>query len=196
LSLFTGSNLPTLALVEANDDEPGHGLTSGITRSFTAGQTYQIAVDGFSSSTGPIRLSITPGTTGSPYAAGNLTETANNTLKQEANKDPLTGNIGGDTLMLPFAESSVSPSPDTGFALTKQIDLVTEGGASLNAPSLFSPVSTLVKDQSPVLMEPNGALAGNAALKINSDAFGLAQTSPFADDPYLFGLSQAKPLGI
>jgi len=193
LSLFTGSNLPTLALVEANDDEPGHGLTSRITRSFTAGTTYQIAVDGWSSTRGPIRLSVTPGTTGSAYAAAEITETAN---KGDGVKDPLTGTVA-DTLSLPFAESSVFPSvPVTDLTMGQEKDLLLDGGAAFDAPSLFSPVSTLVKDQSLVLMEPNGALAGNPALKINNDAFGLAQTSPLAEDPYLFGLSQAKPLGI
>ena len=219
LSLFTGSTLPTLALVAADDDEPGY-LTSRITGSFTAGTTYQIAVDGYSSKIGPIRLSITPGTTGSSYAAGNLTETANaadkdkdladpsagnaanNTLKKESNQDPLTGNMGGDTLMLPFTESSVSPSvPVTNFASSEKIDLLTEGGAALKASSLFSPaaisdVPTFVKDVSPMFTEANGALAGKQALGINSDAFGMAQTSPIADDRYLFGLSQAKQFGI
>jgi hypothetical protein len=104
--------------------------------------------------------------------------------------------------MLPFAESSVSPRPPvTDLATSEKFDLLTQGGAAINAPSLFSPaansaVPTLEKDLSPVFTEPNGALAGNPPLGINSAPFGVANTSPFAD-PYLVDIYQAKqPLGI
>ena len=215
LSVFTGSDLPNLTLVAANDDGGGN-LTSLITQSVTAGTTYKIAVDGYSSATGQINLNIAPTPPGG--GAANLTETANaadskkdlvdpsagnaanNTLKGEADKDPLTGGPAGDTLMLPFAQSSVSPSDEvTDFVPRQKIDFVTEGGAAMNAPSLFSPaanstVPTLVKDLSPVT-EPNGALAGNQPLGINSDPFAVAKTSAFAD-PYLVGMYDAKPFGI
>jgi len=133
--------------------------------------------------------------------ADNLTETADNTVNGDAGEDPLTGGMGEDSLMLPFAESSVSPgSPVTDFA-SEKIDLLTEGGAMINAPSLFSPaansaVPTLEKDLSPVFTEANGTLAGNPPLGINSAPFGVANTSPFAD-PNLVGIYDAKqPLGI
>ena len=199
LSLFTGSNLPSLALLAADDDGGGN-WTSRITRSVTAGTTYQIAVDGYSSAKGPINLNIAPTPPGSA-GADNLTETANNKLKGEPGKDPLTGATGADTLILPFPQSSVSASvPVTEFADSEKIDLLTEGGAALDAPSLFSPaadrpVPTLVKDLSPVFTEANGALVGNQPLAINSEPFGVAKTSLLAD-PYLVGISQPKSLGF
>jgi hypothetical protein len=199
LSLFTGTNLSSLTLVAANDDGGGN-LTSLITQNVTAGTTYQIAVDGYSSATGPINLNIAPTRPGSADA-GNLTETANNTVKAEVGEDPLTGGMGAQPLTLPFAESSVSGmGPVTDLDGNQKMDLLTEGGAALNAPSLLSPaansaVPILVKDVSPVFTEANGALVGNQPVAINSDPFAVAQTSPFAD-PYLFGLYDAKPLGI
>jgi hypothetical protein len=93
------------------------------------------------------------------------------------------------------------PAPVTDFAASEKTDdLLTEGGAAINAPSLFSPaansaVPTLVKEVSPVFTDANGALAGTQPLGINSAPFGVAKTSPFAD-PYLVGVYEAKPLGI
>jgi subtilisin family serine protease len=199
LSLFTGTNLPSLALVAA-DNDGGLYNTSRITQSVTAGTIYQIAVDGWSNSTGPINLNIAP-TPPASAGAGKLTETANNTVKGKPEKDPLTGDDGADTLMLPFAESSVS-AWDSGTDLTigKKRDLVTEGGTALDAPSVFSPddnspVPILVKDLSPVLTEPKGALAGNPPLAINNDPLGVAKTSLFPDRD-LVGNYPAKPLGF
>jgi hypothetical protein len=104
--------------------------------------------------------------------------------------------------MLPFAESSVSASPDTDIAnIEKTDDLLIEGGAMINAPSLFSPavnsaVPTLVKEVDPMFTDANGALAGNPPLGINSAPFGVVNTSPFVD-PYLVGVYEAKQsLGI
>jgi hypothetical protein len=203
LSLFTGTNLPSLTRVAADDDGGGN-LTSRITRIVTAGTTYQIAVDGYSSATGPINLNIAR-TLRFPFpfaGADNLTETADNTLNGEADEDILTGGTDADTLMLPFAESSVSASvPGSDFAASEKIDPLTQGGVALNAPSLFSPaadsaVPTLVKDLSPVFTEANGAsLVGTQPLAVNSEPFGVAKTSPFAD-PYLGGIYEPKQLGI
>jgi hypothetical protein len=199
LSVFTGDDLPNLTLVGANDDGGGY-FTSLVSLEATAGTTYQIAVDGWASHTGPINLNIAPTPSGSA-GAGNLTETANNTLKGEAGKDPLTGATGADTLTLPFPQSSVPARvPVTDFASEKIDDLLTEGGAALNAPSLFSPatnnaVPTLVKDVNPLFTDANGALAGNPPLGINSAPFGVANTSPFPN-PYLVGVYEPKPSGI
>jgi hypothetical protein len=197
LSLFTGTNLPSLALVAQNDDR-GEDLTSRITQSVTAGTTYQIAGDGWSNSTGPINLNIAPTPPGS--AGAGKTETANNTVKGKPYKDSLTGDTGADTLILPFAESSVSVSdPVTNFAGTEKKDLPIEGGVALNAPSLFSPddnspVPTLVKDVNPVWTEPNGALAGNPPLEINSDPLRVAKAGWMTD--IYRGISGPKSLGI
>ncbi len=217
LSLFTGVvDVSSLALV-AVDDDGGPGVTSLITQSVTAGTTYQIAVDGWSSYTGQIALNIGPGL-GPTVGAGNLPGTANadsikglpdssagnaanNTLKGGAAGDPLTGSPGADTLMLPFAESSVSASdPVTNFAGSEKKDFMTQGGAAMNPPNLFSPAAnstfpTLENGVSPVFTQANGGLAGNQALGINSEPFGVAKTSLFPE-PYLVGNYPAKPLGI
>ena len=199
LSLFTDTNLPSLALVAQNDDG-GPDNTSRITQSVTAGTTYQIAVDGWSNSTGPINLNIAPTPPGSA-GAGKLTETPNNTLKEKPDKDSLTGETGADTSILSFAQSSVSASvPGTDLAIGKKRDSLTEGGATLDAPSVFSPaadspVPIFVKDLSPVFTEPKGALAGNQALEIKGNPFGVAKTSLF-DDRHLLAISGPKSLGI
>jgi subtilisin family serine protease len=190
LSVFTGDELPNLTLVGANDDGGGY-FTSLVSLEATAGTTYQIAVDGWASHTGPINLNIAPTPRGSA-GAGNLTETANNTLKGEVGKDPLTGATGADTT-LPFPQSYVPPRvPVADFASEKIDDLLTEGGATMNAPSIFSPavnsaVPILEKDLSPVFTEANGALAGTPPLGINSAPLGVANTSPFLDR-YLVGV--------
>jgi hypothetical protein len=216
LYVYTGSALNNLTQI-ASDDDAGEGLTSLINLNATAGTTYQIAVDGYQNNTGQIQLNIAPSLP-RPAGAGNLTGTANadtingvpdsiagkpanNTVKGETAEDPLTGGPAADTLMLPFAESSVSPSvPGTDFAGSKKTDLLIDGGAMMNAPSLFSPddnsaVPTLVKDVNPVFTEANGALVGTQPLGMNGDPFDVAKTSLFPD-PYLVGNYPAKPLGI
>ena len=197
LSLFTGYDVSSLALV-AVDDDGGGNFASRISLNAIAGETYQIAVDGYSIATGPINLNIAPTPPGSA-GADKLTETANNKPKGEPGEDLLTGGTAAGT-MLPFAQSSVSASPDTDLTIDKKRDPLTEGGAALDAPSLFSPaadspVPTLVKDLSPVLTEANGALVGTQPLAVNSEPFGVAKTSPFAD-PYLVGVYEARPLGF
>jgi len=204
LSVYSGSALNSLSLIDFNDDViPGSDLTSRVSLNATAGTTYQIAVDGWQSNTGQINLNIAPTPAGSA-GAGNLTGTANaatinglpdpsagnaanNTLKGEAGADILTGGTGGDTLILPFAEPSVSTSdPVTNFAGSEKIDLVTHGGGAINAPNLFSPAASAaptLEKVSPVFNEANGALGGNQALGINSA-------------PYLVGISEPKPLSF
>jgi hypothetical protein len=197
------SDLNTLtAAVAANPTKGSIALNQDGSFAYTPNAGFSgIAVDGWSNRTGPINLNIAPT---SPGSAGTdkLTETANNTLKGEPGEDLLTGGTGAGTLILPFAESSVSASvPGTDLAIDKKRDPLTEGGAAFDAPSLFSPatdspVPTLVKNLSPVFTEANGALVGNPPLGINSAPFDVANTSPFLD-PYLVGVSEAKQsLGI
>jgi hypothetical protein len=210
LSVFTGSAVNNLSLISF-DDDAGEGLTSLINLNATAGTTYQIAVDGYQSSTGSIQLNIAP-TPSESAGAGNLTEIANadtinglpytipdnaaqNTLKEGAGKDPLTGGPGAGTLILPFAGSSVSAiDPLINFAGSEKIGLPTQGGAAMNAPSLFSPavnstVPTLEKGVIPVFTQANGALAANQPQGINSDPFRVAA------DPYV-GVFEPKLLGL
>ncbi len=61
LAVYTGSALSNLTEVAGNDDEvPGLVLTAAVTFDAVAGQTYQIAVDGFDDATGHILLHIGP----------------------------------------------------------------------------------------------------------------------------------------
>ncbi|MEG4861660.1 S8 family serine peptidase, partial [Microcoleus sp. K1-B1] len=60
LSVFTGSAVNNLTLIGYDDDGAGSGYTSLLSLDATAGTTYQIAVDGFSSATGEIQLNIVP----------------------------------------------------------------------------------------------------------------------------------------
>jgi methionine-rich copper-binding protein CopC len=68
LSIFNGSALNNLTLI-GSDDDGGENTTSLISLNATAGKTYQIAVDGFSSNTGSIQLNIATGDTTPPTAS-------------------------------------------------------------------------------------------------------------------------------
>lgn len=57
LAVYTGSNLGSLSEIASNDDSPTD-FTSKLTFNAVRGTEYQIAVDGFSGETGPIRLSL------------------------------------------------------------------------------------------------------------------------------------------
>ncbi len=59
LGVYTGSAVSGLTTVAANDDS-GSGLTSAVNFSALAGETYQIAVDGYSGETGEVQLNIVP----------------------------------------------------------------------------------------------------------------------------------------
>ncbi|MFM1767841.1 MAG: hypothetical protein RJA22_370 [Verrucomicrobiota bacterium] len=59
LAIYTGSGLGSLAQV-GNDDDSGAGNNSQVTLSATAGTTYHIAVDGYSSAVGGIQLHLNP----------------------------------------------------------------------------------------------------------------------------------------
>ncbi|MEG5042581.1 MULTISPECIES: S8 family peptidase, partial [unclassified Microcoleus] len=60
LSVYTGSAVNNLTLIGYDDDGGGSGNTSLLSLDATAGTTYQIAVDGYSSATGEIQLNIVP----------------------------------------------------------------------------------------------------------------------------------------
>ena len=62
LAIYTGSSVSNLTLAANDDDiDPADGiLTSTASFNATAGQTYQIAVDGFDGASGQILLQIAP----------------------------------------------------------------------------------------------------------------------------------------
>ena len=68
LAAYTGTSLGSL-IQRASDDDSGSGVTSRVSLPVTAGTTYSVAVDGYSSSsTGEVNLSgsFTPGPGGNP----------------------------------------------------------------------------------------------------------------------------------
>jgi subtilisin family serine protease/methionine-rich copper-binding protein CopC len=116
--------------------------------------------------------------------AGNA---ANNTLNGGAGQDTLTGGTGADTFLFQFGQSPVSGSDRiTELAIgSDKIDLLTQGGAAMNAPSSFSraansAATTLENVITQVFTDANGALAGNQALGINSAALVTVTTASIA----------------
>ena len=92
LSIFNGSALNNLSLI-GSDDDGGENTTSLISLNATAGTTYQIAVDGFSSNTGSIQLNIATGDTTPPTASS------------FSPADNATGVGVGDNLVINFSEA-------------------------------------------------------------------------------------------
>ena len=58
LTLAQGIAVNALTVLAQNNDAPGGGLQSRITFDAFAGNSYQIAVDGFQDSTGDIQLQL------------------------------------------------------------------------------------------------------------------------------------------
>ncbi|TAH25967.1 MAG: hypothetical protein EAZ09_01210, partial [Oscillatoriales cyanobacterium] len=116
--------------------------------------------------------------------AGNA---ANNTLNGGAGQDTLTGGTGADTFLFQFGQSPVSASDRiTDLAIgSDKIDLLTQGGAAMGAPSSFSraansAATTLQNVITQVFTDANGSLAGNQALGINSAALVVVTTASIA----------------
>jgi Ca2+-binding RTX toxin-like protein len=104
---------------------------------------------------------------------------ANNTLTGGGGFNVLTGNGGADTFLFKFVDSSLSVARDTisDFEIgTDKIDLLSQGGTAMNAPSSFSraandTTSNYLGDLADkVFIDANGELAGNQPLGINSAA--------------------------
>ncbi|WP_293147440.1 S8 family serine peptidase [Microcoleus sp. bin48.metabat.b7b8b9.023] len=93
LSIFTGSAVNNLNWIASNDDGGGN-FTSLIDLNATAGTTYQIAVDGYTSNTGSIQLNIaTTGDTTAPTASSFIPA------------DNATGVAVGANLVVNFSEA-------------------------------------------------------------------------------------------
>lgn len=112
LSVFTGSAVNTLTLKAFDDDAgptPTNRYTSLVTLDTIAGTTYQIAVDGYGSSTGNIQLKIVPlvingtpnsdalNTTAYPETINGLA--GDDHIYADAGNDILNGNDGNDFLV-------------------------------------------------------------------------------------------------
>ncbi|MFN7257318.1 MAG: bluetail domain-containing putative surface protein, partial [Microcystis sp.] len=102
---------------------------------------------------------------------------SNNTLNGGAGIDTLIGGLGADTFIFQFGQSTISTSDRiTDFAINSdKIDLLTQGGLVMNAPSSFSraansTATTLQNLVNQVFTDANGATTGNQGLAVNSAA--------------------------
>lgn len=100
LGAYTGSAVNSLVTIAGNDDF--YGLLSRVVFNVVAGQTYQIAVDGYYSSQGSfnLNLNLAPnytqiGTLGSDFLFGS---SANDVIRGLAGDDSIFGNGGNDYL--------------------------------------------------------------------------------------------------
>jgi len=111
----------------------------------------------------------------------------NDILNGAAGRDILTGSTGADTFVFQFGQSTVAASDRiTDFAIgSDKIDLLTQAGAAMNAPTSFSraannAATTLATVVTQVFTDANGASAGNQALGLNSAALVVATNAAIA----------------
>jgi hypothetical protein len=102
-------------------------------------------------------------------------------------EDILMGGTRADTFIFQFGKSSVSDRARvTDFAIgSDKIDLLTQAGAAMNAPTSFSraadsTATTLQNVVTQVFTDANGALTGKQALGINSAALVVVTTPSIA----------------
>ena len=111
----------------------------------------------------------------------------NDTLNGGAGQDTLTGSTDADNFVFQFGQSTVAASDRiTDFAIgSDKIDLLTQAGAAMSAPTSFSraannAATTLATVVTQVFTDANGSLAGNQALGINSAALVVVTNSAIA----------------
>ena len=107
LAIYTGTSVASLTAVASNDDISTSTLQSSVTFTATAGQTYQIAVDGYSAASGSIALNWTQtvGTSGPANnafssaialtSASGTTSGSNASATKETGEPRHAGNGGG-----------------------------------------------------------------------------------------------------
>ncbi|MFN7511487.1 beta strand repeat-containing protein, partial [Microcystis sp.] len=124
------------------------------------------------------------GNAGNNNITGN---SGNNQINGGAGIDTLTGGLGADTFVFQFGQSTISTSDRiTDFAInTDKIDLLTQGGLPMSAPSSFSraansTVTTLDNLINQVFTDANGATTGNQGLGVNSAALVQVTTGAIA----------------
>ncbi|WP_430014313.1 beta strand repeat-containing protein [Microcystis ichthyoblabe FBCC-A1114] len=111
----------------------------------------------------------------------------NNQINGGAGIDTLTGGNGADTFIFQFGQSTISTSDRiTDFAINSdKIDLLTQTGNAMSAPSSFSraadsTVTTLDNLINQVFTDANGAITGNQGLGVNSAALVQVTTGAIA----------------
>ncbi len=111
----------------------------------------------------------------------------NNQINGGSGADTLIGGLGADIFVFQFGQSTISTSDRiTDFAINSdKIDLLTQGGNAMNAPSSFSraansTVTTLQNLINQVFTDANGAITGNQGLGVNSAALVQVTTGAIA----------------
>ncbi|WP_301337510.1 Calx-beta domain-containing protein, partial [Microcystis aeruginosa] len=124
------------------------------------------------------------GNAGNNNITGN---SGNNQINGGAGIDTLTGGLGADTFIFQFGQSTRSTSDRiTDFAINSdKIDLLTQGGNAMNAPSSFSraadsTTTTLDNLVNQVFTDANGATTGNQGLAVSSAALVQVTTGAIA----------------
>ncbi|GBF55956.1 alkaline phosphatase [Microcystis sp. 0824] len=124
------------------------------------------------------------GNAGNNNITGN---SGNNQINGGAGIDNLTGGLGADTFIFQFGQSTISTSDRiTDFAINSdKIDLLTQTGNAMSAPSSFSraadsTTTTLDNLINQVFTDANGAITGNQGLGVNSAALVQVTTGAIA----------------
>ncbi|MBD2601468.1 Calx-beta domain-containing protein [Microcystis viridis] len=124
------------------------------------------------------------GNAGNNKITGN---SGNNQINGRAGIDTLTGGLGADIFIFQFGQSTISTSDHiTDFAINSdKIDLLTQTGNAMSAPSSFSraansTVTTLQNLINQVFTDANGAITGNQGLGVNSAALVQVTTGAIA----------------
>ncbi len=124
------------------------------------------------------------GNAGNNKITGN---SGNNQINGRAGIDTLTGGLGADTFIFQFGQSTISTRDRiTDFAINSdKIDLLTQAGNAISAPSNFSraansTVTTLQNLINQVFTDANGAITGNQGLGVNSAALVQVTTGAIA----------------
>ena len=124
------------------------------------------------------------GNAGNNNITGN---SGNNQINGGAGIDTLTGGLGADIFIFQFGQSTISTSDHiTDFAINSdKIDLLTQTGNAMSAPSSFSraadsTVTTLDNLINQVFTDANGAITGNQGLGVNSAALVQVTTGAIA----------------
>ncbi len=148
LYVYTGNYVSSLSLVASNDDIGSGSNTSRVSFNATAGATYHISVDGFSSNTGNVTLnySFGGGSTGGSNVAPTLTDTVVvlNSVHEDAGAP--SGAVGTLVSSLVSLGRNVTDSNSgavTGIAITSTNDYNGTWWYSTNNGTTWNPLGTV-----------------------------------------------------
>ncbi|WP_159036940.1 DUF4347 domain-containing protein [Microcystis sp. MC19] len=181
----TSQNLLYIWNLDSNwnwqSSQGGWGLNS--TQAFSQETNFQQDFNGDNQIGNPSPSSLVGGL-GNDILVGGA---GNDTLNGAAGTDTLTGGTGTDIFIFQFGQSTIAASDQImDFAInTDKIDLLTQGGLPMSAPSSFSraadsTATTLDNLVNQVFTDANGATTGNQGLGINSAALVQVTTGAIA----------------